>query len=179
MICVVNILTLRLYLNVLFCLWNIIVRFSKVESNGNIFRLFNKYIFRLPQGTLTQLNCYLQNNTKRRIKYTETNNRVILFCPQTDEEDVVNFYIVLFCRYYFIIVIFFFLHGIVLFRPQTDEEDVVNFLLSTEIIPLCLRIMENGSELSKTVATFILQKILLDETMIGLQYVCQVSFRLV
>ena len=55
--------------------------------------------------------------------------------------------------------------------PQTDEQDVINFLLTTEIIPLCLRIMESGSELSKTVATFILQKILLDET--GLSYICQ------
>ena len=54
---------------------------------------------------------------------------------------------------------------------QTDEQDVINFLLTTEIIPLCLRIMESGSELSKTVATFILQKILLDET--GLSYICQ------
>ena len=33
------------------------------------------------------------------------------------------------------------------------------------------RIMESGSELSKTVATFILQKILQDET--GLYYICQ------
>lgn len=40
---------------------------------------------------------------------------------------------------------------------------MTNFLLSTEIIPLCLRTMEMGSELSKTVATFIVQKILLDE----------------
>ena len=48
---------------------------------------------------------------------------------------------------------------------------MINFLLTTEIIPLCLRIMESGSELSKTVATFILQKILLDET--GLYYICQ------
>ena len=47
---------------------------------------------------------------------------------------------------------------------QTDEQEVINFLLTTEIIPLCLRIMEYGTELSKTVATFILQKILLDET---------------
>lgn len=54
---------------------------------------------------------------------------------------------------------------------QTDEAEVINFLLTTEIIPLCLRIMESGSELSKTVATFILQKILLDET--GLSYICQ------
>lgn len=44
-------------------------------------------------------------------------------------------------------------------------------MLSTEIIPLCLRIMESGSELSKTVATFILQKILLDDS--GLSYICQ------
>ena len=34
-----------------------------------------------------------------------------------------------------------------------DDTEVVNFLLQTEIIPLCLRIMETGSELSKTVAT--------------------------
>lgn len=75
------------------------------------------------------------------------------------------------------------------FYFQTDEQDVITFLLTTEIIPLCLRIMEHGSELSKTVrglcfsnflkaneiffevATFILQKILLDET--GLAYICQ------
>ena len=44
-------------------------------------------------------------------------------------------------------------------------------MLTTEIIPLCLRIMESGSELSKTVATFILQKILIDDT--GLYYICQ------
>ena len=54
---------------------------------------------------------------------------------------------------------------------QTDESEVVTFLLSTEIIPLCLRIMETGSDLSKTVATFIVQKILLDD--LGLQYICQ------
>ena len=36
---------------------------------------------------------------------------------------------------------------------QTDEPDVINFLLMTEIIPLCLGIMESGSELSKTVST--------------------------
>ena len=46
---------------------------------------------------------------------------------------------------------------------QVDDTDVINFLLTTEIIPLCLRTMELGSELSKTVATFIVQKILLDD----------------
>ena len=48
---------------------------------------------------------------------------------------------------------------------------MIAFLLSTEIIPLCLRIMETGSELSKTVAIFIVQKILLDD--LGLNYICQ------
>ena len=50
--------------------------FSKVQSNGNIFRIFNEYIFLLPQGTIIQLDFYLKNITKRRIKYTETNNTV-------------------------------------------------------------------------------------------------------
>ncbi|KAJ3292342.1 Cell differentiation protein rcd1 [Borealophlyctis nickersoniae] len=54
---------------------------------------------------------------------------------------------------------------------QNDNSEVINFLLSTEIIPLCLRIMETGSELSKTVAIFIVQKILLDD--MGLNYICQ------
>ncbi|KAK0547934.1 RNA-binding protein, CCR4-NOT complex subunit Rcd1 [Tilletia horrida] len=54
---------------------------------------------------------------------------------------------------------------------QNDNSDVITFLLSTEIIPLCLRIMETGLELSKTVAIFIVQKILLDD--MGLSYVCQ------
>ena len=59
--------------------------------------------------------------------------------------------------------------------PQADDSEVVSFLLQTEIIPLCLRIMETGSELSKTVATFIVQKILLDEA--GLVYFCATAER--
>lgn len=53
---------------------------------------------------------------------------------------------------------------------KNDSSEVINFLLTTEIIPLCLRIMETGSELSKTVAIFIVQKILLDDN--GLNYIC-------
>lgn len=60
--------------------------------------------------------------------------------------------------------------GVIGALVKMDDPDVINFLLSTEIIPLCLRIMETGSELSKTVATFIVQKILLDD--VGLQYIC-------
>ncbi|CDS13557.1 Putative Rcd1-domain-containing protein [Lichtheimia ramosa] len=61
--------------------------------------------------------------------------------------------------------------GVIGALVKNDNPEVISFLLSTEIIPLCLRIMETGSELSKTVAIFIIQKILLDET--GLYYICQ------
>jgi len=61
--------------------------------------------------------------------------------------------------------------GVIGALVKNDEVEVINFLLTTEIIPLCLRIMEAGNELSKTVATFILQKILLDDQ--GLNYICQ------
>ncbi|RLM86437.1 hypothetical protein C2845_PM04G01760 [Panicum miliaceum] len=53
---------------------------------------------------------------------------------------------------------------------KVDDTEVVNTLLNGDIIPLCLRIMETGSELSKTVATFIVQKIIIDEA--GLHYIC-------
>lgn len=58
---------------------------------------------------------------------------------------------------------------------KVDDPEIVSFLLSTEIIPLCLRIMEQGTELSKTVATFIVQKILLDDA--GLTYICATGER--
>lgn len=65
--------------------------------------------------------------------------------------------------------------GVIGALVKIDDSDVINFLLQTEIIPLCLRIMEAGSELSKTVATFILQKILLDD--MGLTYICHTPER--
>jgi len=65
--------------------------------------------------------------------------------------------------------------GVIGALVKMDDSDVINFLLTTEIIPLCLRIMETGSELSKTVATFIVQKILLDE--VGLNYICATAER--
>ena len=65
--------------------------------------------------------------------------------------------------------------GVIGALVKSDDAEVISFLLSTEIIPLCLRIMETGSELSKTVATFIVQKILLFD--IGLNYICQTPDR--
>ena len=60
--------------------------------------------------------------------------------------------------------------GVIGALVKQDDSEVINFLLSTEIIPLALRIMETGAELSKTVATFIVEKILIDE--MGLNYIC-------
>ncbi|KAJ0765667.1 putative transcription regulator Rcd1-like family [Helianthus annuus] len=65
--------------------------------------------------------------------------------------------------------------GVIGALVKVDDTEVVSFLLSTEIIPLCLRTMEMGSELSKTVATFIVQKILLDD--VGLDYICTTAER--
>lgn len=65
--------------------------------------------------------------------------------------------------------------GVIGALVKVDDPEVISFLLSTEIIPLCLRTMETGSELSKTVATFIVQKILLDSA--GLSYICATAER--
>ncbi|KAI3436877.1 hypothetical protein D9Q98_006285 [Chlorella vulgaris] len=67
--------------------------------------------------------------------------------------------------------------GVIGALVKVDDTEVINFLLSTEIIPLCLRTMETGSELSKTVATFIVQKILLDNVRVGLNYICATAER--
>lgn len=60
--------------------------------------------------------------------------------------------------------------GVIGALVKNDTPEVINFLLTTEIVPLCLNIMEISLELSKTVAIFILQKILLDDQ--GLLYIC-------
>ncbi|GAU40061.1 hypothetical protein TSUD_258540 [Trifolium subterraneum] len=60
--------------------------------------------------------------------------------------------------------------GVIGALVKVSTKEVISFFLASEIIPLCLRNMEIGKELSKTVATFILQKILLDDD--GLACVC-------
>jgi CCR4-NOT transcription complex subunit 9 len=60
--------------------------------------------------------------------------------------------------------------GVIGALVKMDDSEVISFLLNTEIIPLCLSIMGAGSELSQTVATFIIQKILIDD--MGLNYIC-------
>eukprot|EP00917_Polyrhabdina_sp_WS-2016_P024986 GHVP01053907.1.p1 GENE.GHVP01053907.1~~GHVP01053907.1.p1 ORF type:complete len:360 (+),score=49.72 GHVP01053907.1:28-1107(+) len=58
---------------------------------------------------------------------------------------------------------------------KQDDPAVISYLLQTEIIPLCLRNIDMGSTLSKTVATFIVSKVLSD--LEGLNYVCQAQER--
>ncbi|AFZ79350.1 cell differentiation protein rcd1, putative [Theileria equi strain WA] len=65
--------------------------------------------------------------------------------------------------------------GVIGALVKSDDEEVIIFLLETEIIPLCLRIMETGSDISKTVSIFIVQKILMDDR--GLAYVCATAER--
>ncbi|XP_037428060.1 CCR4-NOT transcription complex subunit 9-like [Triticum dicoccoides] len=66
--------------------------------------------------------------------------------------------------------------GVIGALVKTDDPGVVEFLLRTEIIPTCLFCMENGDELSKTVATFIVRRIICDD--LGLRYICTNAERL-
>lgn len=61
--------------------------------------------------------------------------------------------------------------GVIDALVKTDDQEVITFLLKTQFIPICTKIMEIGSEPSKIVATFILQKILLDYS--GLSLICK------
>lgn len=61
--------------------------------------------------------------------------------------------------------------GVIGSLVKADSSEVINYLLQTEIIPLCLRIMERGSDLCQLISTFIIQKILTDQG--GLNYICQ------
>ncbi|KAF6171822.1 hypothetical protein GIB67_007343 [Kingdonia uniflora] len=60
--------------------------------------------------------------------------------------------------------------GVIGALVKDANTEVITFLLSTEIIPLCLHTMEMGGELSQTVATFVVQKIIVDD--VGLGYIC-------
>ncbi|KAJ1839675.1 RNA-binding protein, CCR4-NOT complex subunit Rcd1 [Coemansia sp. RSA 1722] len=59
--------------------------------------------------------------------------------------------------------------GVIGALVKYDNHEVISFFVATEFLPLCLKIMDIGSELCKVVATFIFQKIILDDG--GFQYV--------
>ncbi|KAJ1920562.1 RNA-binding protein, CCR4-NOT complex subunit Rcd1 [Mycoemilia scoparia] len=53
--------------------------------------------------------------------------------------------------------------GVIGALVKYDNPELINFFVTTEFLPLCLKIMEIGSELCKVVATFIFQKIIGDD----------------
>eukprot|EP00388_Colpodella_angusta_P042099 GDKK01055223.1.p1 GENE.GDKK01055223.1~~GDKK01055223.1.p1 ORF type:complete len:284 (-),score=27.47 GDKK01055223.1:174-992(-) len=57
---------------------------------------------------------------------------------------------------------------------KNDDSTAIESLLQMEIVPVCLRIMETGSELCKTLATFAIQKILSADK--GLDYMCNPKY---
>ncbi|KAJ2807269.1 RNA-binding protein, CCR4-NOT complex subunit Rcd1 [Coemansia guatemalensis] len=59
--------------------------------------------------------------------------------------------------------------GVIGALVKYDNHEVISFFVATEFLPLCLKIMDIGSELCKVVATFIFQKIILDDG--GFSYV--------
>lgn len=66
--------------------------------------------------------------------------------------------------------------GVIGALVKGEDSETVQHLIGTELIVLCLRIMKKGNLLSRTVATFIVQKILMDES--GLRYVSSTEERL-
>ncbi|KAF0935568.1 hypothetical protein E2562_034441 [Oryza meyeriana var. granulata] len=65
--------------------------------------------------------------------------------------------------------------GVIGALVKADDTKVINFLLQYEFVPLCLHAMTIGSEVSKTVATFVIEKIVLDDA--GLGYICATADR--
>ena len=59
---------------------------------------------------------------------------------------------------------------------KAEQPDIIEYLLQNEFVPLCLRILKFGQEMSRIVAAFIVQKILSDPS--GLSHVCTSPERL-
>lgn len=54
---------------------------------------------------------------------------------------------------------------------KSNDPQIISFLINTQITPLLLKIMEKGSELSRTVACCIIYKIVQDDY--GIKYICE------
>jgi CCR4-NOT transcription complex subunit 9 len=61
--------------------------------------------------------------------------------------------------------------GIIGSLVKAEQPEIIEYLLQNEFVPLCLRILKFGQELSKIVAAFIVQKILSDPN--GRKCICQ------
>lgn len=65
--------------------------------------------------------------------------------------------------------------GVIGALVKCKSAEVINFLINTEMVQLSVKIIEKGSDLSRTVATFILQRIISEEK--GLNYICNTAER--
>ncbi|XP_045830415.1 CCR4-NOT transcription complex subunit 9-like [Trifolium pratense] len=65
--------------------------------------------------------------------------------------------------------------GVIAATVKVKTREAIDFLLASEVMPLCLQSIDVGRELSKTVATFIVEKILSDH--VGMAYVCVIPER--
>ena len=66
--------------------------------------------------------------------------------------------------------------GVIAALVKINDSDVINFLIKTEIIPIILRNMEKGTEIIRSTASFIIQRIIDDIN--GLKYMCDLRERL-
>jgi len=53
--------------------------------------------------------------------------------------------------------------GIIGSLVKADKPDIIEYLLNADFVPLCLRILKFSQEISRTVAAFIVQKIIGDQ----------------
>jgi CCR4-NOT transcription complex subunit 9 len=60
--------------------------------------------------------------------------------------------------------------GIIGSLVKAEQAEIIDYLLQNEFVPLCLRILKFGQEMSKIVAAFIIQKILSNGS--GLKSIC-------
>jgi len=65
--------------------------------------------------------------------------------------------------------------GVIGALVKSQVTEIINFLINTEMVQLSVRIIEKGSDLSRTVATFILQRIICEDN--GLNYICNKAER--
>ena len=65
--------------------------------------------------------------------------------------------------------------GVIGALVKSQVSEIINFLINTEMVQLSVHIMERGSDLSRTVATFILQRIICNDN--GLNYICNKAER--
>ena len=66
--------------------------------------------------------------------------------------------------------------GIIGSLVKSDQPEIIDYLLNADFVPLCLRILKFSQEISRTVAAFIIQKIICDDG--GRKYICSAKDRL-